>query len=111
MGCRRRATAVPSIFSVAGYRVPGTPQRYDHVMIRRYGSPNARKVLVLGPGTFGGAGDFSLVGPYLAAQRPRGLQGHRRDHRRRRHDPLLAAPAHNAFLQTVVPWLERIPLR
>ena len=26
-------------------------------------------------------------------------------------DPLLAAPAHNAFLQTVVPWLERIPLR
>ena len=26
-------------------------------------------------------------------------------------DPLLAAPAHNAFLQTVVPWLQRIPVR
>ncbi len=68
-----RATAVPSIFSVAGYQAPGTPQRYDRVMIRRYGSPSARKVLVLVPGTFGGAGDFSLVGPYLAAHVP-GLQ-------------------------------------
>ena len=58
---------------MAGYRAPGTPQRFDHVMIRRYGSPNARKVLVLVPGFLGGAGDFALVGPYLAAHVP-GLQ-------------------------------------
>ena len=68
-----RATAVPSIFSVAGDTAPGTPRRYDHVMIRRYGSPTARKVLVLVPGMLAGAGDFSLIGPYLAAHVP-GLQ-------------------------------------
>jgi hypothetical protein len=24
-------------------------------------------------------------------------------------DPLLAAPSHNAFLQSVVPWIEQLP--
>jgi hypothetical protein len=24
-------------------------------------------------------------------------------------DPLLAAPSHNAFLQTVVPWIKQLP--
>ena len=41
--------------------------------VRRYGSANASKVLVLVPGDLGGAADFSIVGPYLAAHVP-GLQ-------------------------------------
>ena len=50
-----------------------TPAQYDQVMVRRFGSPNAPHVLVLVPGTNGGAGDFDLVAPYLAAHVP-GLQ-------------------------------------
>jgi hypothetical protein len=61
------------IFTVPGYRAPGTPLRYDQVQVRRYGSPTARKVLVLVPGTLAGASDFSLIGPYLATHVP-GLQ-------------------------------------
>jgi len=42
-------------------------------MVRRFGSPNASKVLVLVPGDLAGAADFNIVGPYLAAHVP-GLQ-------------------------------------
>jgi hypothetical protein len=62
-----------SVFTVAGFPAPGTPSRYDQVMVRRFGSPTASKVLVLVPGDIGGAGDFNIVGPYLAAHVP-GLQ-------------------------------------
>ena len=59
-----------STFSVPGVSVPGTPTRYDKVMVRRFGSPSATNVLVLVPGTLAGAADFDIVGPYLAAHVP-----------------------------------------
>jgi hypothetical protein len=67
-----QATAAPAeaVFSVATPHVPGTPTRYDKVQIRRYGNPGATRVLVLVPGTFGGAADFDVVGPYLASHVP-----------------------------------------
>jgi hypothetical protein len=51
----------------------GTPARYDRVQVRRYGPASARTVLVLVPGTFGGAGDFHILGPALVRRVP-GLQ-------------------------------------
>jgi pimeloyl-ACP methyl ester carboxylesterase len=62
-----------SILTIPGYRAPGTPAKYDRVQVRRFGSARAPHVLVLVPGTLGGAGDFNLVGPYLA-KHVRGLQ-------------------------------------
>ena len=59
-----------STFSVPGVSSPGTPTRYDKVMVRRFGSPTATNVLVLVPGTLAGAADFDIVGPYLAAHVP-----------------------------------------
>ena len=59
-----------SVFTVPGYAAPGTPPQYNQVQVRRFGSPTATKVLVLVPGTIGGAGDFNIVGPYLAAHVP-----------------------------------------
>lgn len=52
---------------------PGTPVRYDKVFVTKFGPPEARKVLVLIPGTNGGAGNFSLLGPELT-RRVKGLQ-------------------------------------
>ena len=50
-----------------------TPTQYDQVSVRRFGSPSAAHVLVLVPGTNGGAGDFDVVAPYLVRHVP-GLQ-------------------------------------
>jgi hypothetical protein len=50
--------------------VPGTPSQYDQVQVRQFGSPGATHVLVLTPGTYGGAGDFDLVAPYLVQHVP-----------------------------------------
>ncbi len=73
----KKTTAVPhlslgrtSVFSVRGVAVPGTPSKYDRVMVRRFGSPSAANVLVLVPGTLAGAADFDIVGPYLATHVP-----------------------------------------
>lgn len=68
-----RASVPEAVYTVATPRVPGTPTRYDRVQVRRFGSPSASHVLVLVPGTNGGAGDFDLVAPYLATHVP-GLQ-------------------------------------
>ena len=59
-----------STFTVRGVAVKGTPAKYDQVQVRRFGSPSARNVLVLVPGTLAGAADFDIVGPYLAAHVP-----------------------------------------
>ena len=71
-----RAATPPSspppeaIFPVATPHAAGGPARYDNVQIRRYGNPAASRVLVLVPGTFGGAADFDVAGPYLAEHVP-----------------------------------------
>jgi hypothetical protein len=63
-------SASADIITVPGFRAPGTPLKYDQVQVRRYGSPRARKVLVLVPGTLAGAGYFNLVATYLVAHVP-----------------------------------------
>ncbi len=64
------ASVPESVLTVATPPVPGTPTRYDRVQVRRFGSPSASHVLVLVPGTNGGAGDFDLVAPYLVDHVP-----------------------------------------
>lgn len=49
------------------------PAAYDHVFVHQFGPANADKVLVLMPGTAGGAGDFTLAAEYLV-RKIRGLQ-------------------------------------
>ncbi len=73
-------SSVPeSVFTVATPDVVATPAvpdgtvspaQYDQVSVRRFGSPDAAHVLVLVPGTNGGAGDFDLVAPYLVTHVP-----------------------------------------
>jgi hypothetical protein len=65
------ASAGP-VVSVRGASGPGPP-RYDRVRYERFGPASAKRVLILVPGTQGGAGDFSLVGPEIV-KRVRGLQ-------------------------------------
>jgi pimeloyl-ACP methyl ester carboxylesterase len=58
--------------AIKGAPAPG-PAKYDRVYVTKIGPASARKVLVLVPGTNGGAGDFTLVGHDLV-QRVPGLQ-------------------------------------
>jgi len=69
-GAFKPSLGATSTFSVPGVSAPGTPTRYDKVMVRRFGSPHATNVLVLVPGTLAGAADFDIVGPYLADHVP-----------------------------------------
>jgi hypothetical protein len=73
------ASVPESIFTVAAPSVVATPAvpngttspaRYDKVSVRRFGPPTATHVLVLVPGTNGGAGDFDIVAPYLVTHVP-----------------------------------------
>ena len=64
------ASVPESVLTVPTPSVPGTPSRYDTVQVRTFGDPSASHVLVLVPGTNGGAGDFDLVAPYLASHVP-----------------------------------------
>ena len=61
-----------TVVSVRGASGPG-PARYDRVSYERFGPALAKRVLILVPGTQGGAGDFSLVGPEIV-KRVSGLQ-------------------------------------
>jgi pimeloyl-ACP methyl ester carboxylesterase len=46
---------------------PG-PAKYDKVLVEQFGPASARTVLVLVPGTQGGAGDFAQIGPEIAGR-------------------------------------------
>jgi hypothetical protein len=50
---------------------PGTPARYDKVGVIKVGSPRARNVLVLEPGTSAGAGYFVPLARWIAARAPK----------------------------------------
>jgi len=64
-------SSVPeSVMTIPTPAVAGTPAKYDSVQVRTFGSPTASHVLVLVPGTNGGAGDFDLVAPYLVDHVP-----------------------------------------
>ena len=63
--------AAPTAVKVGS--LPGTPAKYNKVFITKYGPSSAKKVLLLIPGTNGGAENFAIVGPELAKKVP-GLQ-------------------------------------
>ncbi len=58
------ASATPRVATIAGFKAPGTPEKYNKVRIVKYGSPNAGKVLVLNPGTSAGG---TFFGPFAKA--------------------------------------------
>ena len=64
------ASVPQSVLTIPTPAVAGSPAKYDQVQVRTFGNPSATHVLVLVPGTNGGAGDFDLVAPYLAAHVP-----------------------------------------
>ena len=66
------APASADVITVKGGPAAG-PAKYDRVFVERFGPRKAKRVLVLVPGFYGGAGDFSLVGPEIV-RRVRGLQ-------------------------------------
>ena len=63
--------AAPTVVKVGS--LPGTPAKYNKVFITKYGPSSAKKVLLLIPGTNGGAENFGLVGAEMAKKVP-GLQ-------------------------------------
>ena len=72
LGLFPATAAAGPVVSVPGASGPG-PARYDRVSYERFGPASAKRVLILVPGTQGGAGDFSLVGPEIV-RRVKGLQ-------------------------------------
>jgi pimeloyl-ACP methyl ester carboxylesterase len=70
------ATAAPagakvSFQRIAGVKSPGTPAKYDKVGILKIGSPSARNVLVLNPGTSASAAYFAPLAKSIVAKAPR----------------------------------------
>ena len=67
------ATPKPRFQRIAGYASPGTPKKYNKVGILKVGSPKARNVLVLNPGTSASAAYFRPLADAIVA-RARGWQ-------------------------------------
>src|SRR6059058_3951973 len=55
---------------IAGFKSAGTPAKYDKVGILKIGSPKARNVLVLNPGTSASAAYFAPLARSLVARAP-----------------------------------------
>jgi triacylglycerol esterase/lipase EstA (alpha/beta hydrolase family) len=53
-----------------GVAAPGTPARYDQVGVIKSGSPQARNVLVLEPGTSAGSAYFVPLAQWIVARAP-----------------------------------------
>lgn len=66
------APAVGAVTTVPGAPAPG-PAKYDKVFVQKVGPASAKTVLILVPGTSGGAGDFALNARDMVARVP-GLQ-------------------------------------
>jgi hypothetical protein len=66
------AAAGGRVVTVRAPSAPG-PAKYDKVFVHRFGPASGKQVLVLMPGTQGGAGDFTLTARYLT-ERLDGLQ-------------------------------------
>jgi pimeloyl-ACP methyl ester carboxylesterase len=65
------AAAKVSFQRFAGFKSPGTPAKYDKVGVLKIGSPNAKNVLVLNPGTSASAAYFAPLARSLVARAPR----------------------------------------
>lgn len=64
------AAAALKVRWMAGYRAPGTPSRYDKVGVIKVGSPSARNVLVLEPGTSAAASYFVPFAKWVVSALP-----------------------------------------
>src|SRR3954454_19300664 len=70
-------TAAPALARERVITVPtppaAGPAQFNHVTVHQFGPASAKRVMVLMPGTQGGAGDFTLDARYLVKRIP-GLQ-------------------------------------
>jgi hypothetical protein len=65
------ASAAPlTVTWMRGYAAPGTPPAYDKVGVIKVGSPRAKNVLVLEPGTSAAAAYFVPLARWVVAQQP-----------------------------------------
>jgi hypothetical protein len=65
------AAAPVSFQRLAGHHSPGTPAKYDKVGVLKIGSPRARNVLVLNPGTSASAAYFAPLARTIVARAPK----------------------------------------
>ncbi len=63
------AAARERLVTVATPPAPG-PAQFNHVTVHQFGPKSAKRILVLMPGTQGGAGDFTLDARYLVRHVP-----------------------------------------
>lgn len=61
-------SARPGVTWMSSYRAPGTPSRYDRVGVIKIGSPSAKNVLVLEPGTSAGSTYFVPLATWLVSK-------------------------------------------
>src|SRR5690242_7664823 len=61
------AAATTKFERIAGHKAPGTPAKYDKVGILEIGSPRAKNVLVLNPGTSASAASFAPLARSIVA--------------------------------------------
>ncbi len=66
------AAAAETVTTIPGAPGPG-PSKYDKVFVTKFGPESAKRVLVLMPGFYGGAGDFTLDAREIVKRVP-GLQ-------------------------------------
>jgi pimeloyl-ACP methyl ester carboxylesterase len=66
------AAAAETVTTIPGAPGPG-PSKYDKVFVTKFGPKSAKRVLVLVPGYYGGAGDFTLDAREIVKRVP-GLQ-------------------------------------
>jgi hypothetical protein len=72
LACAAPAAAAETTTTIPGAAGPG-PSKYDKVFVTKFGPKSAKRVLVLMPGYYGGAGDFTLDARELVKRVP-GLQ-------------------------------------
>jgi pimeloyl-ACP methyl ester carboxylesterase len=70
-GCATPAVAKESFQRLTGFRSPGTPAKFDKVGVLKIGSPSARNVLVLNPGTSASAAYFAPLARSIVAKAPK----------------------------------------
>jgi pimeloyl-ACP methyl ester carboxylesterase len=64
------AAAQGETVTVQGTAAPNTPPELNKVFVTKFGPSNADRVLVLVPGTIGGAGNFTLIAQDIIARVP-----------------------------------------
>ncbi len=68
LGLTGTAAATLRVHWMPGAKAPGTPARYDRVGVLKIGSPRARNVLVLEPGTSAGSAYFVPLAQWIVSR-------------------------------------------